>query len=81
MQSKKENRKKIMNLHFRNEDLYRCGLITFDEYVSNNHVLLIKLKTSIFTDQQSIILFNLCLSNLDLQQFNFCISILRTSAN
>ncbi|GEJ46068.1 hypothetical protein CRS_26760 [Chryseobacterium sp. ON_d1] len=81
MESKKENRKKIMTLHFRNEELYRCGLITFDDYVSNNHVLLIKLKKSIFTDQQSIILFNLCLSNLDLNQFNFYISILRTSSN
>lgn len=81
MESKKENRKKIMTLHFRNEELYRCGLITFEDYVSNNHTLLLKLKKSIFTDEQSTFLFNMCLSHIDLHQFNFYISILRTSSN
>lgn len=81
MEGKKENRKKIMTLHFRNEELYKCGLITFEDYISNNHTLLLKLRKSIFSDEQSFVLFNICLSDLDLCKFNFCISMLRTSYN
>lgn len=81
MEGKKENRKKIMTLHFRNEELYKCGLITFEDYISNNHTLLLKLRKSIFSDEQSFVLFNICLSDLDLCKFNFCISMLRTSSN
>ncbi|WBV60287.1 hypothetical protein PFY12_14760 [Chryseobacterium camelliae] len=81
MSSKKENRNKIMKLHFRNEELYRTGVITYEEYITNNHTLLLNLKRNIFTEEQTALLFNFSIIELEVDRFNFLISILKSVPN
>lgn len=70
-----------MNLHFKNEDLYRCGLLSFDEYIQNNQSLLLKLRKSIFTEEESSILLGLPEIELDLDKFRFYVHILTMASN
>ncbi len=76
-----EQRDLIRQLHRKNEEMMDFKKISYQEYLKNNQILLRRVKDSILTDEQKILLFDATLINSNLDKFRLGIKIAQLSFN
>lgn len=76
-----EQRDLIRQLHRKNEEMMDFKKISYQEYLKNNQILLRRVKDSILTDEQKILLFDATSINSNLDKFRLGIKIAQLSFN
>ncbi|KPE50996.1 hypothetical protein [Chryseobacterium indologenes] len=77
----REQRGFIRQLHHRNESFYDKGLIEFDEYIFNNHLLLRQVRYSLLSKEQKITFFEAVTESFNLDKFRLSIKIAQLGFN
>lgn len=81
MKINREQRNLIRKLHYKNEELMDLEEISYEEYLQNNNILLRKVKLSILTDEQKLLLIEAVSINFDLDKFRLGIKIAQLGFN
>ena len=77
----REQRGFIRQLHHRNEAFFDKGVIEFDEYIFNNHLLLRQVRYSILSKEQKVLFFEAVNESFNLDKFRLSIRIAKLGFN
>lgn len=81
MKINREQRNLIRKLHYKNEELMDLNKIKYEEYITNNNILLRQVRNSILTDEQKLLLIDASSLEINIDKFRLGIKIAQLSFN